>query len=177
MILLGLGSNLGYGDLGPPEILRAATAKIGEFAPILARSSLYRSQAWPAPSDPVFCNAVIAVETRFAAGGLLAALQDVERAFGRRPAARNAPRSLDIDILDFNGAVSAPGETPELPHPRLAARLFVLAPLAEIAPDWRRPASGETVAALIAAAPPDPMLAKLPAQWEEGVDWRARPRP
>jgi 2-amino-4-hydroxy-6-hydroxymethyldihydropteridine diphosphokinase len=65
----------------------------------------------------------------------------------------NAPRPLDLDIIDYDGRVSLPGEVPVLPHPRMAERAFVLLPLAEVAPDWRHPVSHDSVAQLIAALP------------------------
>lgn len=80
----------------------------------------------------------------------MAAARAFERAAGRRPGSRFGPRPLDIDLLLYGDRVS---DDPELtlPHPRLAERLFVLVPLAEIAPDWRVPPGGETVARLLAA--------------------------
>ena len=64
----------------------------------------------------------------------------------------NAPRTLDIDILDYNGLVES--GPPELPHPRIAGRGFVLVPLAQIAPQWRHPVSGKTVGELMAELSP-----------------------
>ncbi len=81
---------------------------------------------------------------------LLAIVKRLELAAGRRPATRNSPRPLDIDLLLYDQEVLS---TPELtlPHPRLRHRRFVLAPLNDIAPDWPVPPDGESVAALLAA--------------------------
>jgi 2-amino-4-hydroxy-6-hydroxymethyldihydropteridine diphosphokinase len=78
-------------------------------------------------------------------------LHQVETSFGRRRAAKNAPRTLDLDLLDYDGRVEA--GPPTLPHPRLGERAFVLFPLADVAPEWRHPASGLTVRELISALP------------------------
>jgi len=87
-------------------------------------------------------------------------LHDTETAFGRTRSARNAPRTLDLDLIDFD-AVVEPGP-PALPHPRAAIRAFVLVPLAEVAPGWRHPVSGKTVEALIRDLPPGEVAAVLP---------------
>jgi 2-amino-4-hydroxy-6-hydroxymethyldihydropteridine diphosphokinase len=89
---------------------------------------------------------------------LLAHLHALEARFGRQRRAANAPRPLDLDILDYDGRVSAPRDVPILPHPRLTGRAFVLLPLLEIAPDWRHPATGTPIALLIAGLP-DPAAA------------------
>ena len=85
---------------------------------------------------------------------LLVCLHAVEVRFGRVRRAVNAARVLDLDLLAYGSQVSAPGESPILPHPRLAERAFVLLPLAELAPDWRHPVSGLSVAELAARLPP-----------------------
>ena len=82
---------------------------------------------------------------------LLELLHNIETAYGRVRSRPNAPRTLDLDLLAHGGAVMT-GEGLELPHPRLAERRFVLAPLAEIAPGWRHPVLGETAAVLAARA-------------------------
>lgn len=153
MILIGLGANLSS-PAGPPlATLRAALAALGrngaEPVPV---SRFYQTPAWPDPSDPPFVNAVAQVRTELSPAALLARLQEIERFFGRIEAARNAPRPLDLDILDYDSRVEA--GPPELPHPRIEARAFVLVPLAEIAPQWRHPVSGRPIMELIAALSP-----------------------
>lgn len=152
MILIGLGANL-PSPAGPPlETLRAALAALGrnETEP-LAVSRFYQTPAWPDPGDPPFVNAVAAVRTELSPPGLLLLLQGIERSFGRANGPRNAPRALDLDILDYDGRIEA--GPPILPHPRIEARAFVLVPLAEVAPAWRHPVSGRFVEDLIAALP------------------------
>jgi 2-amino-4-hydroxy-6-hydroxymethyldihydropteridine diphosphokinase len=91
---------------------------------------------------------------------LLALLQKVERAFGRRRAVRNEARPLDLDLLDYDGRIlDIPGLV--LPHPRLHLRAFVLLPLRDVAPGWRHPVLGETVSELIAKLPDDQIAAPL----------------
>ncbi len=143
MILIGLGSSLSFCGLPPREIIPRAIAAIGQFAPVLEISRLYGSPAWPDPADPPFVNAVIEVEARSGPAQLLAALHQVEAAFGRLRSRRNAPRTLDLDLIAYDGLViEGRGRVLRLPHPGLAARDFVLAPLIDVAPDWISPATG-----------------------------------
>jgi 2-amino-4-hydroxy-6-hydroxymethyldihydropteridine diphosphokinase len=94
---------------------------------------------------------VAAVETALAPIALLALLHSVEAEFGRQRVLPNAPRTLDLDLLDYDGLVMEGGIT--LPHPRMSVRGFVLAPLAEIAPGWRHPVTGLGAAELLAGLP------------------------
>lgn len=83
----------------------------------------------------------------------MAALLACEAGLGRRRSAANEARTIDLDIIDYEGRIASGLGGPRLPHPRLESRAFVLLPLAEIAPGWRHPASGVTVSGLIAALP------------------------
>lgn len=153
MILVALGANL-PSQAGPPEnTIRAALAALShEDITVEDVSRLYGSPAWPNPSDPPFVNAVARISTERSPADLLAVLHDMEVSFGRRRSAdsspRNAPRTLDLDLIDYNGLVQT--GPPVLPHPRMARRAFVLFPLRDVAPDWSHPQSGRTVSELIA---------------------------
>jgi 2-amino-4-hydroxy-6-hydroxymethyldihydropteridine diphosphokinase len=152
MILIGLGANL-PSPAGPPlETLKAALSALARNgATPRAVSRFYESMAWPDPSDPSFVNAVARVETALAPAALLARLKEIERSFGRIEARANAPRPLDLDVLDYDARVEA--GPPILPHPRMESRAFVLVPLRDVAPAWRHPVSGRSVAQLVAALP------------------------
>lgn len=127
---IGLGANLG----DAPAALRSAVQALAALpgTQLLKCSALYCS----APVDatgPDFFNAVAAVRTELSPHDLLAALQSIETAAGRERPYRNAPRTLDLDILLIDDlAIDAPSLT--VPHPRMHERAFVLLPLAEIAP-------------------------------------------
>lgn len=107
----------------------------------MARSSWWRSQAWPDPTDPPFLNGVALVRTDLSPHALMAALGRIEEAFGRQRGVRNAPRTLDLDLI-AHGRTQGELDGLILPHPRAADRLFVMGPLAEIAPGWEHPAGG-----------------------------------
>lgn len=156
--IVALGTNLPFLGLSGPALIAAAIAALEEAGLIvLARSSPWASRAWPPSDQPDFANAVIAVGP----GGrspqaLLTLLFEVETRFGRKRAgeARWAARTLDLDLIDYGGAVvDKPGLI--LPHPRAHQRAFVLAPLAEAAPGWRHPVLEKTAAELLAALPAD----------------------
>lgn len=151
MILVGLGSSLPFLGQPPEDLVRRAIETLGRLGRLERASSLYRSPAWPNESDPPFVNAAAAVSVDLGPQALLAALNGIEAGFGRRQGRRNAPRTLDLDLLDFDGRIwmRTPKSVLELPHPRLSDRDFVLAPLAEIAPEWRHPVSGATARALL----------------------------
>ncbi|HEX3652586.1 MAG TPA: 2-amino-4-hydroxy-6-hydroxymethyldihydropteridine diphosphokinase [Rhizomicrobium sp.] len=168
MILIALGSNLSSAAGTPAETVAAALAALraNEIEPVKV-SRFYRSEAWPDRSDPPFVNAVAQLDTVLPPSTLLESLHAIERLFGRTRDRRNAPRTLDLDILDYEGRVEA--GPPVLPHPRMAARAFVLLPLAEIAPDWRHPVSGGRITELIAQLPaemkrPQPLPIQSPSR-------------
>lgn len=153
MILIGIGSNLPSEVAGPPlDTCEAALAALaGENIRLLARSRWYRSAPVPASDQPDYVNGVALVESAHDPVALLAALQRIETAFGRRRGPMNAARTLDLDILAYGDLVRRNGQPPALPHPRLQDRAFVLLPMVEVAPDWRHPESGLGLAELIAA--------------------------
>jgi len=146
---------LGCNDCGAwrdcREALEAALARFrAEGIDVVARSSWWRSAAWPDPDDPPFLNGVVIVRTAHGPHELMAALGRIEEAFGRQRAAANAPRTLDLDLVAY-GRISGDLDGLILPHPRAAERLFVMGPLAEIAPEWMHP-DGTTAAGLASRA-------------------------
>jgi len=153
MIVLALGSNL-PSTAGPPATtLSAALGALRQAGIVpVAVSRFFVTPAWPDPRDPAFINAVACVETSLTPAALLAELHRIEEQFGRTRAVLNAPRTLDLDILDYHGRVET--GPPELPHPRMAKRGFVLIPLADVAPGWCHPVLRQNLDALIAALPP-----------------------
>ena len=156
---VAVGANLAGPRGSPAETVAAAVEAIGrEHIVLKATARLYRSQAWPNPTDPEFINTICQLEVDINPESLLKWLHEIETRFGRVRREPNAPRTLDLDLVDYGGQVSAPGATPILPHPRMADRAFVLLPLAEIAPHWRHPVDGRTITELIAALP-DPSTA------------------
>ena len=152
MIVIALGANLNS-HVGPPrKTLTAALDTLAERGVKLAKvSTFYTTPAWPDPADPPYVNAIARVETEFPPAGLMAIVHQVESAFDRTRSAKNAPRTLDLDLIDYDGRVEE--GPPTLPHPRMAKRAFVLIPLSDVAPGWRHPVTGLTVEQLIAALP------------------------
>jgi 2-amino-4-hydroxy-6-hydroxymethyldihydropteridine diphosphokinase len=151
-VVVALGANLKGEYPSLQALLEAALEAFGpEGLSVVRRSSWWRSAAWPDPTAPAYLNGVVVVETTLDPFQALAALARIEAAFGRRRSERNAPRTLDLDLIAHGRTVL---ETAELilPHPRAAERRFVMGPLAEIAPQWRDPRSGRSAKTLAARA-------------------------
>lgn len=149
--LIGLGSNLGdrVGNL----LFALGELRRHPAIDILRTSSLVETTpVGGPPGQGNYFNAAAVVEARLAPQELLAALLDVERQLGRVRDVRWGPRAIDLDILLYGQEVL---DTPELrvPHPRMHERHFVLAPAAEIAPDWRHPTLGSTIGELLQNLP------------------------
>ena len=156
-VFIGLGANLGDARATLRDALAALQALAAPGS--LRASSLYGS----APVDssgPDYVNAVARLRTELAPHALLDALQAIERRFGRDRPYRNAPRTLDLDVLLFGvegdaGGICIEDERLSVPHPRAAQRTFVLEPLAELWPNGAIPGAGR-VADLLAVARRDP---------------------
>lgn len=170
---IGLGANLAAPRLGPPAVTLAwAAARLGELLPGLRLAPIYRTSPISAIPQPDYFNTVAVAPLPFPAPDprhLLAACKRLEREAGRGPAAQDAPRVLDLDLLIFGTLERAeealvaedpaddpaknPAKNPELwrgplilPHPRLRRRLFVLTPLCDLEPGLALPPDGKTVA-------------------------------
>jgi 2-amino-4-hydroxy-6-hydroxymethyldihydropteridine diphosphokinase len=124
---IGLGGNLG--DVA--TTLRSAVRALAALGRVAAVSSLYTSRPWGVTAQPDFLNAAVLLETDLEAPELLRRLQAIERRLGRTPGPRWGPRAIDLDILTY-GDLRLDESDLQLPHPRLAERAFVLAPLAEL---------------------------------------------
>ena len=155
MIIVGIGSNLAAPPFASPQqTAAAALAQLPDIGVrLVQRSRWYESEPVPPSDQPWYANAVAIVATALPPPALLARLLSLEARFGRRRGAPNAARTLDLDLLDYDGQECAEPDL-VLPHPRLHQRRFVLEPLAEIAPHWRHPRLGLSAAALLAALPP-----------------------
>ena len=152
LAVVALGGNVVDAQGGPAERLEAALARFSDHGlHVVKRSGWWTSQAWPDPRDPPFVNGVALVRTALPPAAVLAALHAIERAFGRRRGARNAARTLDLDLVAHGDRVLESAEL-VLPHPRAAERRFVMGPLAEIAPGWRHPVTARTADDLAASA-------------------------
>jgi 2-amino-4-hydroxy-6-hydroxymethyldihydropteridine diphosphokinase len=151
-VFIALGSNLRGNFPSTAALLGAALARFSTAGlEVVRRSSWWRSASWPDPTKPDYLNGVVLVETMLTPQETLSALRDIEAAFGRERTIANAPRTLDLDLIAHGRTILASADL-DLPHPRAAERLFVMGPMAEIAPDWVHPVIGETAKILAAHA-------------------------
>lgn len=155
MIFIALGANLPSQHGTPKQtILKALDDLRGRGVKVLSVSPIYLTAPVPISDQPWYHNAVALVKTHLLPKDLLALMQEIEIDFGRIRTVKNAPRVLDLDVLDYQGKVISEPEL-ELPHPRMHERAFVLYPLRDIAPDWRHPVTREAVTSLIQKLPPE----------------------
>lgn len=142
---IALGSNRPVRGNQPPRALiaQAMAALHGRHMKLRALSHIVASPPM-GPSRRTYANAAAIVESRLAPPALLRRLQKIERIFGRRRAQKWGARSLDLDIILWSGGIWADKKL-AVPHPAFRERLFVLDPLAEIAPFWRDPVSGASI--------------------------------
>ena len=163
-IFVGIGANLTHERYGTPRrTLEAALQELGHRGVRTLRTSpWYRTAPVPASDQPWYVNAVAEVASDLAADTLLAELHAVEAAFGRRRTVPNAARPIDLDLLDYHGEIapSGPGRA-TLPHPRMIGRAFVLRPLADLAPGWRHPVTGQPIGELLAGLPADQVAERI----------------
>jgi 2-amino-4-hydroxy-6-hydroxymethyldihydropteridine diphosphokinase len=155
---IALGSNLGSSE----STLRRAIRALEDLLGPLRVASLYRTEPVSDIAQPDFLNTVVIARTALAAEPLLEELQAIERRFGRLRRSGDpagGPRTLDLDLL-FLGAIVRRRRAPLLPHPRMRARRFVLAPLAEIAPDLPLAPDGRSPRELLARLPERPWVRK-----------------
>ena len=170
---VALGGNWPSPEGDSAATLIAALRTISqEIGPIVSISRFFRTPAYPAGAGPDFVNAAALIATGLDAAAVLSGLHRIEARFGRERTERWGARTLDLDLVAFGDTVlpdpetearwrKLPAarqrvETPDrliLPHPRLQDRAFVLIPLAEIAPAWRHPVTGLSVAEMLEALP------------------------
>ncbi len=151
MILIALGSNRNGRWGSPRQAVVEALKRLNTGGLRVKRASrLMISAPFGVTDQPDFVNAAAEVETKLSPEVLLMRLHHIERMAGRKRTLRWGPRTLDLDLIDYHGLVSPRPARPILPHPGIAERIFVLAPLAEIAPRWRHPVTRLTAAAMLA---------------------------
>jgi 2-amino-4-hydroxy-6-hydroxymethyldihydropteridine diphosphokinase len=152
---LSLGSNLGDREAH----LRDVQIRLGALGRVAAVSSLYETEPVEFTQQPWFLNCAIALETSQSPQELMAAILRIEEEMGRRRLQKKGPRSVDIDILLFDGEVIDSDLT--VPHPAMHRRRFVLEPLAEIAPEVVHPVLKKTIRELRDALPAGQSVRKL----------------
>jgi 2-amino-4-hydroxy-6-hydroxymethyldihydropteridine diphosphokinase len=162
MAYVGMGANLGDRE----ETLWLAVQEFGGLGNVTAVSSLFETEPVGYLDQPPFLNAVAAVETALSPVEVVRGLLAIEHAMGRRRTFRNAPRTLDLDLLLFGDALFDTAEV-AVPHPRMHERAFVLIPLAEIAPHVVHPVLRQTISDLLEALTADSGVRRYaPPGWE-----------
>ena len=171
--LIALGSNVSLGSAQPLEIIKRAIVELGKTdIDVVSLSRFYETPAYPEGSGPNFINSVVKVESNYSPHEILKKLHQIEQKFDRQRASRWSARTLDLDLLAFEGHVlpsrkifqqwfdlpiseqkqKIPHEL-VLPHPRMQDRAFVLFPLLDIEPKWTHPTLKKTVLQLYEELP------------------------
>ncbi len=151
MIFIGIGSNIAAtGFVSPEATIRAAIDLFDDFGiTLVGLSKFYLTSPVPTSNQPWFVNCVAQIETLLSASECMANLHRLECAFQRVRSVPNASRTLDLDLLDYNGLVTGNQNALRLPHPRINERAFVLFPLSNICPNWVSPLDGSKIEDLI----------------------------
>lgn len=145
-VAIALGSNLGDRE----QNLQDAIAALAPYVLNLRVSTFHETEPVGVGPQPRFLNGAVVGDTSLDAHALLARMLEIEASLGRERPFPGAPRTVDLDLILYDGAVEESTDL-RLPHPRYRERRFVLEPLAEIAPDWRDPLTGRTVEELLRA--------------------------
>jgi len=140
LIYLSLGSNLNDRFAN----LRRAIDELQQFVTITAISPVFATEPWGDADQPAFLNICVAASGDLPPHEMLHRIKEIERRMGREETRRWGPRLIDIDILFYDRLIMDDGEL-TIPHPRIAERAFVLAPLTEIIPDFTHPQTGLSV--------------------------------
>jgi 2-amino-4-hydroxy-6-hydroxymethyldihydropteridine diphosphokinase len=164
-VYLGLGANVGNRLAN----LRLALARMGTFVRLEAVSRLYETEPVGLKEQPPFLNAACRVTTGLEPAALLRFLKNLEAEIGRRPGGPpGGPRPIDLDILFYGERVQEIGYL-HVPHPRLAERAFVLAPLCDLTPDMRHPVLDKTVRELLEMVGDTGVKVVAASGWEAGA--------
>ena len=148
-VFLSLGSNLGNKTL---NLNKAKCLILDNNIKIIKISNYYETLSWPNKKFPKYINIVLKILTNLKPPALFIKLKEIEKLLGRKDAAKNFPRTCDIDILDFNQKkinFITKKQNVIIPHPRLHKRSFVLLPLYEISKNWTHPNTNEKIPILL----------------------------
>jgi 2-amino-4-hydroxy-6-hydroxymethyldihydropteridine diphosphokinase len=185
LALVALGANLNSDTDSPAHTLKKSLFRLSQKGVSdIKTSRLFRTPAFPTGSGPDYVNAAAGFRWSDTPEALLSLLHEVEAELGRVRAERWGARVIDLDLVALGDMLCPDAQTqahwaalpPEraavelpdrliLPHPRLAERSFVLVPMADIAPDWRHPATGLDIATLLAARPAAERAEITPIPW------------
>ena len=150
IVFLGIGSNLGLRKI---NIENAKYLLAEHNLDFLSVSSYYETPSWPDSRNPKFLNIILKLKCNYSALKLLEICKFIEIKLGRKKAKKNAPRTCDIDIIDFNNLVSKKTDQINLPHNMMHKRNFVLFPLFEIQKNWIHPDKQIDIKTLISLLP------------------------
>ena len=150
IVFLGIGSNLGLRKTN----IEKAKFLLGEYnLDFLSVSSYYETPSWPDPRKPKFLNIILKIKCYYTPQELLNICKSIEIQLGRKRAKKYAPRTCDLDIIDFNKFVSNKNAKVNLPHKMMHKRNFVLFPLFEIQKNWIHPDKQIDIKTLISLLP------------------------
>ncbi|MDC0233518.1 2-amino-4-hydroxy-6-hydroxymethyldihydropteridine diphosphokinase [Candidatus Pelagibacter sp.] len=150
IVFLGIGSNLGHRKTNIEKAKFLLTEYNLDF---LLVSSYYETPSWPDPTKPKFINIILKLKCYYNPQELLKICKSIETQLGRKKTKKNAPRTCDLDIIDFNKLVSKKNSKINLPHKMMHIRNFVLLPLFEIQKNWMHPHKQIDVKTLISLLP------------------------